>query len=141
MVQYAGGVSGRRGRGNSWSPVRGGSKAQLPCGIIKNPIVSPFIQIERNSLKNRSIKTSALLLLSLSLTHTHTGMSPARSLRGVWVASVAMELILYRSVSVVMVTRVCPGSTASTYKATFDHDQQGLQTHAEYAADAITKLK
>lgn len=68
-------------------------------------------------------------------------MSPARSLRGVWVASVAMELVLYQSASVVMVTWVCPGSTASTYTATFDHDQQGLQTHAEYAADDFTKLK
>lgn len=67
-------------------------------------------------------------------------MSPACSLRGVWVASVTMELILYQLVSVVMVTRVHPGPTASTYTATFDRDQQTL-THAECAADEITKFE
>ena len=89
-----------------------GGKAQLSCGIIKNLFISPFILIQLNNLKNRSINN--LCSLTPSLTQTHAGMPPVRSQRGVWAASVAMELILYWFASVGMMTKVFLGPTAST---------------------------
>ena len=87
------------------------AKHNSPVASLKTPSSLPSSRFNWTVWKIGQLTTSALLLLlSLSL----TGMSPARSLRGVWAASVAMELTLYRLASVVMVTRVRPGPNAPT---------------------------
>lgn len=68
--------------------------------------------IQLNSLKNRSINNLCSLTSSLSL--AHADMFAACSLRRVWVAIIVMELILYQSASMVIVTTVCPGPSDPT---------------------------